>query len=174
MQRSEPLPVARKQNLVIQELPDELLVYDLDRDKAHCLNRTAAFVFKHCDGRRSVSTLARLLEQELKTPVEEAVVRMSLDRLAKARLLEDWTAQGGRSSRREMLATVGKSAVWILPVVATLIAPRAAQAATCLNIKKGGACTKSQCGMLCASCKGDNHCKAQGMGYMCGAGKISC
>jgi hypothetical protein len=29
-------PIARKQGLVIQELPDEVLVYDLDRDRANC------------------------------------------------------------------------------------------------------------------------------------------
>ena len=43
-------PLARKEGLVIQELPVEVLVYDLDRDKAHCLNETAAMVWRKCNG----------------------------------------------------------------------------------------------------------------------------
>jgi hypothetical protein len=41
------LPRVRKKNLIIDELADEVLVYDLDRHKAHCLNRTAALVWKN-------------------------------------------------------------------------------------------------------------------------------
>ena len=46
------VPVARKQGLVVQEMPDEVLIYDLDTNKAHCLNQTAAFVWKSCDGKK--------------------------------------------------------------------------------------------------------------------------
>ena len=38
------LPTARKNDLVIQELPDELLIYDLSRNKALCLNQTAKLI----------------------------------------------------------------------------------------------------------------------------------
>ena len=34
----EPLPVARQKDLIVRELSDEVLVYDLNTDKAHCLN----------------------------------------------------------------------------------------------------------------------------------------
>ena len=40
-------PRARTEGLVVTELPDELLVYDLERHRAYCLNPTAALVFKH-------------------------------------------------------------------------------------------------------------------------------
>ena len=56
-------PIARKQGLVIQDLPDEVLVYDLDRDRAHCLNTTAAFVWQHCDGKSTVGEIAAKLAQ---------------------------------------------------------------------------------------------------------------
>ncbi|PYS79821.1 MAG: hypothetical protein DMF70_12375, partial [Acidobacteria bacterium] len=58
-------PLARKEGLVIQELPDEVLVYDLDRDRAHCLNETAAFVWQRCDGRTSTVEIARSLGQKV-------------------------------------------------------------------------------------------------------------
>jgi hypothetical protein len=59
------LPKARRNKLVIQELPDEVLVYDQERDKAHCLNQTAALVWKQCDGRTDVPTIAKRLQDEM-------------------------------------------------------------------------------------------------------------
>jgi hypothetical protein len=53
---------------VIQELPDETLVYDLQRNRAHCLNRTAALVWRHCDGQATVADLARSLKDTLNLP----------------------------------------------------------------------------------------------------------
>ena len=58
-------PHARKEGLVVKELPDELLVYDLERHRAHCLNPTAALVWKHSDGQTSVEEIATLLHAEL-------------------------------------------------------------------------------------------------------------
>ena len=39
------MPRARQDELVVEELQDETLVYDLERHKARCLNRTAALVW---------------------------------------------------------------------------------------------------------------------------------
>ena len=44
MKNSAKLPHARTKDLVIRELGDETLIYDLANDRAHCLNETAAFV----------------------------------------------------------------------------------------------------------------------------------
>jgi hypothetical protein len=57
-------PLAREEGLVIQELPGELLIYDLNNHKAHCLNQTAAFIWKHCDGMTTVCEMAARLEKE--------------------------------------------------------------------------------------------------------------
>ena len=43
-------PTARKNGSVMQEMPDEILIYDLDTNKAHCLNETSALVWKACNG----------------------------------------------------------------------------------------------------------------------------
>ncbi|HJZ82776.1 MAG TPA: PqqD family peptide modification chaperone [Pyrinomonadaceae bacterium] len=51
------LPRARSENLVIRELDDETLVYDMERDEAHCLNQTAALVWQRCDGRTTATRL---------------------------------------------------------------------------------------------------------------------
>ena len=61
-------PQVRKDGLVVKELPEEMLVYDLERHRAHCLNQTAALVWKHCDGQTSAKEIATLLKKELKAP----------------------------------------------------------------------------------------------------------
>lgn len=40
----KPIPRSREAGLVVQELHEEALVYDLERHKAHCLNQIAARV----------------------------------------------------------------------------------------------------------------------------------
>ena len=69
-------PIARRENLIVEELPDEVLVYDLTTDKAHCLNRTAALIWKNCDGEKTQGDLAALLQHELKTPMSTQVVTL--------------------------------------------------------------------------------------------------
>ena len=61
--QKEHLPLARKDALIVSELEDEVLVYDLKRDKAHCLNSTAASVWKRCDGKLAVTDMTRLLKK---------------------------------------------------------------------------------------------------------------
>src|SRR3977135_2058703 len=109
------IPRARRDGLVIQELPDEVLVYDRDRDKAHCLNQTAALVWKYCDGETNVASIAQRLGRDLKTtPVDEKIVWYALDQLSKDHLLEESvvppTLLAGMS-RREMVRVLGVAAV---------------------------------------------------------------
>ena len=42
------LPAAREARLLVRELAEEVLVYDEEGHRAHCLNRTAALVWKSC------------------------------------------------------------------------------------------------------------------------------
>src|SRR5713101_4329294 len=97
-------PIRREEQLVVRHLPEETLVYDLKRNKAHCLNPAAALVWRHCDGQTSVAQLAEMLHRELHIPAEEQVVRLALDRLQRAGLLQKSTvlADRPRYSRREM------------------------------------------------------------------------
>ena len=52
--RMADLPIARSEGVLVEEVEDELLVYDQRRDSSHRLNRTAAVVWRHCDGTRAV------------------------------------------------------------------------------------------------------------------------
>src|SRR6266545_8256151 len=80
-------PLARKQDLLVKELPCEVLVYDLARDRAHCLNETAAFVWKRCDGRNTTRDIALLLGKKANATIDEKIVWLALDQLADNDLL---------------------------------------------------------------------------------------
>lgn len=124
-------PQARESGLVIEELDDELLVYDLQHHKAHCLNSTAALVWKHCDGKTGVGGIATRLRKETQIPIDDEVVWVALRRLGKANLLSERVAQpkglAFGSTRRDLLKKL--ALVGGLSVV-TIIAPTAAEAAT--------------------------------------------
>ncbi len=132
------MPRARQDELVVEELQDETLVYDLKRHRARCLNRTAALVWRHCDGRTSVAEVATLLEEHVAVPIDESVVWMALDRLDRAHLLSEpvtLPAERTQYSRREMLRTLRRAAgiSLLLPVIESIVSPLAAAQASCVS-----------------------------------------
>ena len=139
MKKSDRSPKARRSQLVIKELASETLVYDESNHRAHCLNQTAAFVWKHCDGRTTLPALARLLEKETSVAVPEHTVRLAIKQLEESHLLEASTSKPiwAGLSRREMVRTIGITAV-ALPIITSIVAPRAAQAATAPPCQPGG------------------------------------
>jgi Coenzyme PQQ synthesis protein D (PqqD)/UPF0506 len=127
-----------------REFGDEILVYDKQRNVGHCLNSTAAAAWKLCDGKRSASEVANILTQQLSAPVDESVVQLAVEELAKARLLVESEAPGRRTSRRDAIRTLGIAGTIALPLVTSLVAPMPARAASCLP--KGMPCTtNAQC-----------------------------
>jgi hypothetical protein len=134
---------------VAQELAEEVLVYDTERHKAHCLNPMAAAVWRHCDGRTGVAEIARRLQQELSTPVDGAVVWSAIAQLGKAQLLTGEVRRQGDEAgltRRELMRILGVAAASI-PLVTTIPVPAAAQGASCLEI--GQACDPGGGGLPC-------------------------
>jgi len=138
-----PLPVARRINLIVKELPDETLIYDRDSDEAHCLNQTAALVWKNCDGTRSASDLAGLLSVRLGKAFPEEAVWVALDKLQQFELLSEPVSRPPHLagiSRRQLIRTFGIAAAVSMPAITTIVAPTAAQAASCgsLNNRDNG------------------------------------
>ncbi|HEV2829923.1 MAG TPA: PqqD family protein [Pyrinomonadaceae bacterium] len=154
MKRTRPsqLPRLRAHALVVHDLPDEVLVYDQERDQAHCLNQTAALVWRACDGKLTPLEIARKLTAELDTAISEEVVLLALAQLEKFRLLERskiHSSQYAVISRRQMVRTLGVAVA--LPVITSIVAPTPAQAATC--IPTNAPCSPS---VLCCSPLGCN------------------
>ena len=130
MKRALRLPRARTENLVIRELDDETLVYDIERDEAHCLNRTAALVWQQCNGKTTASQAARSLQATLHTPIDADVVLLALKELKRFRLVVN-PEKTPSVSRRTLILKYAPVALALLPAIVSITSPNPAQAASC-------------------------------------------
>lgn len=153
--RNQSKPLARKDGLVIRECPDEVLVYDLDRDRAHCLNETAAFVWQRCDGRTTTREIARSLGETVNASVDENVVWFAIDQLRRNHLMTKTPVppQLAGMNRREMVRALGLAAIVAVPVVTSIVAPTPAQAASCGKTNSNCATGAECCSGVCISSK---------------------
>jgi hypothetical protein len=119
---------------VTEILDGELLVYDLDGDIALHLNRTAALVWRSCDGRRTVPELMKVVSDQLGETPDEDVVMMALDSLSDHGLIDSgFKERDGAAvalSRRRFFRRAGLvgAAAINAPVVYSMSAPLAAAA----------------------------------------------
>lgn len=159
--------------LVVRELDGEVLIYDLANDRAHCLNRTAGLVWKHCNGQTSVAEIAMAVAGELKTSIAQDVIWQALYQLGNDALLEEQISRPAPAAgitRRDMLVKVGVGAAVALPVIASITAPTAVYAAgSC-----GKACSSTNpCGAgACPNCfnhSGSGPCGNTGNDCLCHA-----
>ena len=129
------LPKLRTEDLVVQELEGETLIYDLINDKALCLNTTSAFVWKNCDGRSSISEIAERLSAETKMDVSDDFVNLAVSQLKKEALLvnpNDIEIGFGGLSRREVIRKIAFSSMVALPLITSVVAPVASLAQSCV------------------------------------------
>jgi hypothetical protein len=138
--QSVKLPQARQDELFIEQLGDEMLVYDAKRLCAHRLNSTAAWTWRHCDGRKTVAEATKMLSDEVQQPVDEELVWLSLETLDRAHLLSTPLQRpSGKSddSRRAMLhkMAVAGGLMLLLPAVTPLTTPAEAQGNTPVSVK---------------------------------------
>jgi hypothetical protein len=145
---------ARREDLVTQELPAEVLLYDPATHQAHCLNRSAAAVWRACDGARGLGEVGAAAAAEMGTPLDAAAVELALRQLSDAGLLAGrLPSTGERLSRRELTRRVAMAA--LIPAVLSLTAPPAhAASSNCRS--RGQSCTgsgQSTCcpGLTCLS-----------------------
>ncbi|MET0648729.1 MAG: PqqD family protein [Pyrinomonadaceae bacterium] len=153
------LPAARRSKLLVRELAEEVLVYDEEGHRAHCLNQTAALVWRACDGRTAVGAIAEKVGAQMSAHVSEDVVWLALDQLAEFDLLTTGaarTAPASLMSRRKMLRRLGVAAAVSLPLITSVVSPTAAEAQSPCNEENcpppmccsGGVCLpEEQCGV---------------------------
>lgn len=149
------LPAARLTQIITKEIDGELLVYDQTRDQAHCLNESAAAIWKRCDGRTTASEIAESLASQYDKPIDVSVIWLGLDELSRKDLLahsQNWPQAPTSTSvfsRREAIRRIGLVAAIALPVVVTIAAPTPAQAGTCRHANSscttGGQCCSGVC-----------------------------
>lgn len=132
-------PIGRKNDIVTQEVKDELMIYDLQINRAFCLNLTSRTVWQFCNGKNTISDISKLMSKKLKTLISEDMVWLTLDQLQKENLLEnndELRINFGGLSRREMIRKVGVTSLAVLPLIVAVNAPQAINAAStgiCLN-----------------------------------------
>lgn len=163
------LPRARNDHLVIKQVADETLVYDLQRHRAYCLNAAAGLIWSHCDGQTDADQMAAVLQSELGLPRDEDVVQIGLAGLDKAHLLAERLTPpllAARYSRRKFLVKAGVVGLAVLlPTVISIVSPTAAQAATCIPSNActgqpvGTPCGPPQCKKICCQnvCRDPSH-----------------
>ncbi len=153
---SDTMPTARTDDVVVEDLLDESVIYDLKTNQAHSLNQTATLVWRHCDGHTTVAQMATLLAKELDVPAHEALVWMTLKRLSRVHLLTapvTVPAASAPYSRRDAMRALGLAAV--LPVIASIVVPSAAHAQSCVSSCSGQPnctpCNPTQCNRKCCA-----------------------
>ena len=167
-------PRARRDGLLSRGRQGEVVVYDLERHEAHCLNPAAALVFRHSDGRTSIAEIAGRLHAELGVPVDERLVWLALEQLDEARLLERPPEPAGWS-RRETMRRVALGLSVLLPAVTSILVPTPAEAAvTCraatLCNSAGPSCyigSPALCDGSCTCQPAGGSCTNRGSGFGC-------
>ena len=129
------LPKARSNNIIVLNLEKELLVYDLSANKAFSLNETSSIVYQNSDGKTSFAEL------KAKYKFSDELIFFALDELEKERLIEtdqNYQSPFEKLSRREVVKKVGLSTILAIPVIFSVIAPKAINAAS-------GNCVTTNC-----------------------------
>lgn len=155
-------PTARKDDLVIQEVDGETLVYDLKTNKVVSLNKTSALVWHNCDGKKGPTEIAEIIQDKIGAKVNEDIVYFAVNQLNKENLLKpafDYSDKFTGMSRREVIRKIGLGTIVALPVVASIVAPTSAEAQTgCVALPiPPGTMTGSMCPCTTpAQCSGGN------------------
>lgn len=158
----EFLPLARNEGMVIKEVDGEVLVYDLKRDQAHCLNASAALIWRLCDGNSSIDQLARNFGLQTGARVDAKLILLGLQDLQRNNLLDNGNllrqpVVSGAMSRREAVRRIGLGAAIALPLVISISAPTPVQAAVscgarCKSCSTGAECCSGVCSNSPSGC----------------------
>lgn len=143
MQKHVILPKIKTNDLVVQELDNELLIYDLATNQACCLNRAAIQVMECCDGQTKADAAA------VRLGMPEDMLWGTLERFRHAGLLEDEFGEPLASntvSRRRMLRQAAALGI-AMPIISSLVAPSALAAASCVGTNQP--CTGSSSSQCC-------------------------
>ena len=145
-----PMPKAKTERLIVNEIDGETLVYDMGRHAATCLNDFAARVWRECDGETSIGGIAVALGED------ERAVWLALHQLTKSQLLTEAVAlppdMTTAKSRREITRRLGLGAA---AFVASIAVSTTAAHASCLPAFAQCLVNNSLCCRVCVSINGN-------------------
>lgn len=183
MSFSKTLPKARQSNLIIQELQTELLVFDLENNRALCLNPTSMLIWQSCDGKTTYQELSAKLKEKLQTKIEEDFIKVGLKELNQSNLLDSTLSSSVlRVSRRKVLMKYALPTI-SLPIIMSLVVPVPAQTSSCVSPALNELCDVGQTiccpGLECTFVAGEGiclpgPCNGPGLNALCDPGQTIC
>lgn len=133
-------PMARSEDLLIQPVGGESVIYDEKTKEAHCLKPLAAKVFELSDGHTTIEVLAARVSNDLGESVSADAVLDAVAQLEERGLMD----LGPGLSRRDLIRTgakVGATAAVAAPLISSVFASPA------------WAASSKTCGqLLCCTC----------------------
>lgn len=140
------LPRAKVNDLIVQDLATETLIYNSKNHRVFCLNDTLKIVYLACDGKTSFD------EVKARHGLTDDLINLALDELQREDLLEDSQAYQSPLaglSRREAIARVGLASAFALPTILSTVVGTPAQAASLLpllaNCSSNSQCASNFC-----------------------------
>jgi hypothetical protein len=154
---SQPVYSTRTDQLVVQDVGDDLLIYDQLLDTAHCLSEAAAQVWRCCKGGATADAIAvQFAAQGASNDEALEMAEAAISELAEKQLLVASNATAELISRRHALrrlAGVGAAAV-AAPLIVSAAVPKSAEAhgspPTCAQ--NGQACTPANTANTANNC----------------------
>jgi hypothetical protein len=150
-----PLPRAHP-DVLATDLGDEVVVYDSRDHRGHCLNASAAMVWRHLDGQTSLDEMVARLRRDLDASADEDTVWLALVELDRARLLAEPLEKPAprdvsrRNMLRRMAVAAGGGAV-LVPAISSIVAPPVHAQASALGCATPDvSCATFSCGGGCA------------------------
>lgn len=145
-------PLARSNDLIVEELGDEVLIYDTQNERGHSLSPEAARVWRACNGKTTAERLSVQLGLDRET------VDQALEELTSCELLEVRpTIVADGSTRREVtikMAKVGAAAA-AAPLILSVAAPTPSMAASlnfCIQFSSGNCGGNTGCSKSVGCC----------------------
>jgi hypothetical protein len=125
-------PLARKDDLVVETILNECVVYDSNNKRAHSLNSTVAWIWRHCDGLTDQQEMANQFGREFACEESLDLILSGIQQLQAADLLvsmpqdaaSTMTAARPTMTRRSVVAAGSALA----PIIASVLVPDAAAA----------------------------------------------
>ncbi|MEO8358812.1 MAG: hypothetical protein ABI672_02185 [Vicinamibacteria bacterium] len=121
-------------HLIVEELADELVIFDRTTNKAHMLDPRAASIWRASAGGTTVDRLVGQTDGT-KHESERSLVLLAILELQRAGLLLG-DGERGAVSRRSLLKTIGVTTA--TPFVISILSPTSASAATTCTVSGGG------------------------------------
>jgi hypothetical protein len=119
-----------KEQISVQTVAAETLVYDERRHMAFCLNLSCSAIWRLATGEHTIGEISQAASIELGTEISEEFAMFAVEEMRRDGLIEPSGAVVAAEpvSRRILLQRLGAGGVMLLPAVAAIIAPTAAQA----------------------------------------------